>query len=169
MSNNNPWQKIKDSIEEAIRPIIKKGEAMTPADLESLTKAVCVLEKISRIEEGNYFDDYEHSESDGNSYRRGRSPITGRYVSRDAMPDYRDARYFGDGTFVSHNDTGNSNRYYDDGVSHRRYYDANNHNDYSGHSIHDRVIDQLERMMDKAQNDYERQEIRKFIKKARES
>lgn len=38
---------------------------------------------------------------------------------------------------------------------------------YSGHSINDRIIDKLERMMDEADSDYERQEISNWIAKAR--
>ena len=50
-----------------------------------------------------------------------------------------------------------------------RYYDGNSGNSgYSGHSIHDRMIANLEHMMSEAQNDYERQQIRDFIQKARE-
>ena len=111
---DNILDKIRDSIEEAIKPILKKGEAMTPADLESLTKAVCVIEKIKRIEQCEPCDD-----EGGYSY----------------------------------------------GHSTRRYYDgASRHNGYSGHSIQDRMIDSLEKMVDDAQTDYERQTVKKWIK-----
>jgi hypothetical protein len=113
---DNILDKIRDSIEEAIKPILKKGEAMTPADLESLTKAVCVIEKIKQIEQCTHYDD-------GEGYS------------------------------------------YDHGASTRRYYDgAIHHNGYSGHSIQDRMIDCLERMVDDAQTDYERQTVKKWIK-----
>lgn len=172
MEKDKTLEKIRDSIEDAIKPIIKKGESMTPADLESLTKAVCVIEKIKRIEDGNYYDHGGYSEDNsyddnGNSYRRGRSPITGRYVSRDTMPVYRDARYYGDDN-VTHHDGGNSNRYYDEGASTRRYYDANNHNGYSGHSIQDRMIDQLEKMFDEAKTEHERQTVKEWIRRLRD-
>ena len=39
---------------------------------------------------------------------------------------------------------------------------------YSGHSIKDRMIDSLERMMDTAQTDYEKQTVMEEIKKLRE-
>ena len=153
-------EKIRDSIEEAIKPILKKGEAMSPADLESLTKAVCVIEKIKRIEDGNSYDDGSYSEhnsygNDGYSYERGRSPITGRYVSRDAMP---------------HHGGGASGRYYgDEHYSNRRYYDgATHHNGYSGHSIKDRMIDSLERMIDEAQSENERQTVKDWIRRLKD-
>lgn len=77
--------------------------------------------------------------SEGNSFRRGRSQTTGRFTSHDG---------------------GNSSRCYDGETG---------NSGYSGHSIHDRITAQLERMMNDAQNDYERQQIREFIKKSRES
>lgn len=186
MEKDKTLEKIRDSIEDAIKPILKKGEAMSPADLESLTKAVCVIEKIKRLEEGNSYDDgggysmngYDYSghnsyDDNGNSYRRGRSPITGRYVSRDAMPVYHGARsydgyrdaYPNDGNSARSYDEGNSNRYYDEGASTRRYYDANNHNGYSGHSIQDRMIDQLEHMIDEAKTEHERQTVKDWIRR----
>ena len=57
------------------------------------------------------------------SYDRGRSPVTGRYVSRDSG--------------------------------------------YSGHSINDRMISQLENMYDEAKTEYEREEVRKEIDRLR--
>lgn len=150
MGKDKTLEKIRDSIEDAIKPILKKGEAMTPADLESLTKAVCVIEKIKTIEQiGSYGDGYSENVDDdsGNSYRRGRSPVTGRFVSRDAY----------------HDSGANMRHYYDTGASTRRYYDGAEHDGYSGHSIQDRMIDQLERMMDEAKTEHERQTVRNWI------
>ena len=110
-------EKIRDSIEEAIKPILKKGEAMTPADLESLTKAVCVIEKIKYIEQCEPCDD-----EDGYSY----------------------------------------------GHSTRRYYGGATHHGYSGHSIQDRMIDRLERMIDEAQTEHERQTVKDWIRRLRD-
>lgn len=38
---------------------------------------------------------------------------------------------------------------------------------YSGHSIKDRAIDKLERMMDEANSEYERESIRRMISQIR--
>lgn len=61
---------------------------------------------------------------------------------------------------------------YDEGYSGRRMrspstgrYMGMNYPSHSGHSINDRVIDKLERMMDEADNDYERQTIAGYIAK----
>lgn len=106
---DNTLNKVREAVEDAIKPIIKKGENMTPTDLEALTKAVCIVETIKRCQ--CHYDDGEHS---------------GSYS--------------------------------------RRYYDGATHNGYSGHSIQDRMIDCLERMVDDAQTDYERQTVKKWIK-----
>lgn len=144
METKKLLEKVKDNVEDAIKPILKKGEAMTPADLESLTKALCIIDTIRRIEGTNTYDD-------GYSYERGRSPITGRYVSRDAMP-HHDARYY---------DTNG-------GASTRRYYDGATHHGYSGHSIQDRMIATLERMIDDAQTEHERKTIKDYIRLLRD-
>lgn len=138
-------EKIQDAVEEAIRPIIAKGSSMTAAELDVLTKAVCTIEKINQIE--NDRADYSNGQSfddEGNSYRRGRSATTGRYVSRDAMPMSRA-----------------------EGYSSRRFYDgdASRSGGYSGHSIKDRMVSQLEKMYDEAQTDHERQVVNTWIRR----
>lgn len=136
MSLNKTLEKINDAVEEAIRPIISKGAAMTAAELDVLTKAVCTIEKIKQIENDEYGYDAEHS------YRRGRSPMTGRYVSRDALP-------------------------HADGYSTRRFYDGEptRANGYSGHSIKDRMVAQLEKMYDDAQSDHERHVVDTWVRR----
>ena len=143
MSTNKILEKINDAVEEAIKPILGKGAAMTAAELEVLTKAVCTIEKIKQIESGEYNGDsfsnsfarIDYNYDNGNSRERGRSPYTGRYVSRD------------------------------DGYSTRRYYDGEHHNGYSGHSIKDRMIDALEKMYDTAQTEHERQTVNDWIRR----
>ena len=43
MGNNKLLEKARDTIEENIKTIIKKGDNMTPSELDSLSKFVCVL------------------------------------------------------------------------------------------------------------------------------
>ena len=147
---NKILDKINDAIEEAIKPIVNKGASMTAAELEVLTKAVCTIEKIKQIEDADNYSDYsrnsynggnsynyydEGNSNAGNSYRRGRSATTGRYVSRDSAP-------------------------YVDGYSSRRFYDG-----YSGHSIKDRMVAQLEKMYDEAQTEHEKQTVNDWIRR----
>lgn len=142
---------LKRTLGKEIKTVAEKG-SMTPAELEAVTKAMCLYEMIDErlmLEGGydtfrsadNYSQRYYRDNSMAgmnsmnsyympdqmsyNSYARGRSPVTGRYVSRD----YESGR--------------------------------------SGHSIKDRMIDQLERMMDQAGSEYERQEILREIEKMR--
>ena len=156
---NKILEKINDAIEEAIKPIVNKGASMTAAELEVLTKAVCTIEKIKQIEDADNYSDYsrnshnggnsynyydEGNSNAGNSYRRGRSATTGRYVSRDSAP-------------------------YVEGYSSRRFYDGafsrSQENGYSGHSIKDRMIAQLEKMYDEAQTEHEKQTVNDWIRR----
>ena len=46
----------------------------------------------------------------------------------------------------------------------RRYYDGEHHNNYSGHSIKDRMVAQLEKMYDEANTEHERQTVNDWIR-----
>ena len=118
--------------------MVAKGD-MSAADLEACDKAVCILKKLRECEE---IGSEEYSNSMRNyrdSYARGRNPMNGRYMSMNNV--------YGPDPYMA-------NAYVDQG--------------YSGHSIKDRMIDSLERMMDTAQTDYERQTVMEEIKKLRE-
>ena len=161
---------LKDTLEDEIKKIVKKGD-ITPAELESVQKAVCTIDMIDSMGSGQsqgmmdsygsyrgysrnhmpmrdmygdyHYDGYAHDTGyhnrsygsygyEGDSYRRGRSPVTGRYISRDAYP---------------------AGRSYD--------------NNYSGHSIMDRMVAKLESMYDEAQTDRERQTVDQWIQRLR--
>ena len=159
MDNNRAYQQVKYKAEDVIRDLTNKKD-VSLHDLEALTKSVCLIEKINELAEGgteeggysergmsrnasnrmyNPMQEYDYAEG---SYRRGRSPVTGQYVSRDSD---------------------NSNRgYYDN--SHR-YYDGGSRNSgYSGHSMRDRAIAKLEGMYNEARTDHERQFLDECIK-----
>ena len=166
MDNSREFQQIKYKVEDVIRDLTSKKD-MSIHDLEALTKSVCLLEKVKAIEEGGndeggysergmsrnsyrsydmYNPMHEREYAEG-SYRRGRSPSTGRYVSRDG----------GSGT---------SNRgSYEGGGSSRRYYDGGSRNSgYSGHSTRDRAIAKLEELYDEAHTNHEKQFLDECIK-----
>lgn len=133
---------LKEQVYKELKKLNQKGD-LTPVEVENATKALCLWEKIQRIEMGEDYDE-GYSESGGHypwmayggdgrysiegSYARGRSPMTGRYVSRSRGP-------------------------YDMG--------------HSGHSIKDRMIDRLETMMDDAKTEYERQCVMDEINRLR--
>ena len=80
-----------ETIEDVIKDITSKKD-INPAQLEHLSKAVCIIDKLKSMQQ----QENEYSES---SYRRGRSRTTGRYMSRDNSNNYYD---------------GNSSRRYND-------------------------------------------------------
>ena len=125
---NEILQNAREAVEDVIKDITSKKD-VSPARLEVLMKSLCALDTINSMKQ----KDKEYSE---NSYRRGRSRTTGRYMSRD-----------------------NSNNYYD-GNSSRRYNDSSG---YSGHSMKDRMIAKLEEMFDEAQSRHEEQFIQDWI------
>lgn len=95
-------ENLKDLYLEEIKKINKKGE-LTPTDAEAAKKALEAIEKINEICEMASWDEDEYSERYYPSYRggrsmrsydhmpdvsmrRGRSAMTGRYVSRADSP-----------------------------------------------------------------------------------
>lgn len=135
---------LEKDIEQELDAIIAAG-TINAAEVKTLTDAVCLMLKSKEYKE--WLDD----EDMGSSYRRGRSPVTGRYVSRSRGGSYA----------------------YDDMDHHNmmsrhdgRAYDMDMYDlDYSGHSIKDRMVAKLETMVDMAKSDYERQEVLSAIKK----
>ena len=130
------------AIEKHIQAIIRKEANMSPIDIDTLSKDLCALESLKRIESNEYSEGYSENGNSGNSYRRGRA-ANGRFVSRDG---------------------GNSAGYYDGSGNSLRYYDGSSNNSgYSGHSIQDRMVAKLEEMFDVAQSEHERQTVRDVI------
>lgn len=137
-------EKTQSLITKEIRKVNQKND-LTPQELGNLTEAVCLMEKIIKLdgmieaawdEDGEESEYYDHRMSNrGRSYRgmsnaRGRSPRTGRFVSRREDPNM-------DGRGISR------------------------------HSIEDRMIAALENQMDYAGSDYERQRVGEWIEKMR--
>lgn len=138
-------ESLKQTLKKELKKIADKGD-MTPSELDNAYKAFCLYQMVKErlmletgiagIGEGysgryyrdgmNYGMPDPYSYNDGGaSYRRGRNPMNGQYVSRD----------YGNGR--------------------------------SGHSIKDRMIANLEAMVDQASSDYERQQILHEIEKMR--
>lgn len=146
---NKEFKDIKESLITELCEL-KKKNPKTPTDLQSMS---WITDMLKDMAEKEYYDkvieamdnyDYDDGVSLRNypmsgeySMRRGRSPMTGRYVSRDMERRMYDNRM-------------NS---YDHG--------------YSGHSITDRMIDSLERLYDGAETEHQRNEIRAEIEHLR--
>lgn len=61
-----------------VRKIVQKGD-LTPGEIESVYKAACIAEKLQNLCGSS---EYDEMSSYGYSGMRGRSPVTGRYISR---------------------------------------------------------------------------------------
>jgi hypothetical protein len=145
------FDRLEEKVEKELRSITEQ-QNLSAADLDKMLKATCVLESMDMLkEESEGYSENSYGMSrgmhtrmmpDGHiSYDRGRSPRTGRYVSRDDGPSYGE-RYSRTGSY-------------------------GDHYGYSSHSINDRMIDALERMYDEATTDHERKEIDKQISRLR--
>lgn len=136
-------KEIMERIEDEACRICKK-DPLSKDDVMILGQLVDMMKDLStRTTMDEYSDMYltpeEYSER-WHSMRRGRSPSTGRFTSMRSEP-YMDS--YGMRSMGSYNDG------------------------YSGHSINDRMIDALERMMDTAKTEHERETIRKRIEEIR--
>lgn len=78
MEMNKVLDELEDLVISELSKIVKKAD-LTPVELKNATDALCLLEKIQKVTEG----DDGYSEDSRGSYRRGRSMRTGRYVSMD--------------------------------------------------------------------------------------
>lgn len=153
-------ESVEEILEKELRTEMKKindAGAFAPGQTKTLCEAVDLMLKMKK------YKDWADSEMMGGySGRRGRSPMTGRYVSRDYM-EYmpgRDGSY--DGSYRM-NGSYNGGSYGGVGYVKGSYddpYNGGSYNmGYSGHSINDRMIAALENMMGNAKSDYEKHEI----------
>ena len=153
-TTNAAIRRAKEKAEDLIRDITRK-EHISPAELEAVMKSVCLIMKVEGADGGNGDYEGEYSERgmprhypmdyDEASYRRGRSSVTGQYVSRDSG-----------GGASSRGSYDSSHRYYDGG---------SRNNGYSGHSKRDRMIAALEEMYDNAQTNHEREFVQEWLER----
>lgn len=159
-------EKILESIEEEICTLLKK-QPMTTQDVEMLSKLTDSMKDVATASGMKDYVDAVLETDDGmshavkipkvsyNSFARGRSPFTGRFVSRDGVPM---------GTSIPHMSTLSYDRDYSNNMDNMsRRYDGG----YSGHSVNDRMIASLEKEYDNANSEYEKEQIRKEIEHLR--
>ena len=140
------YECLKDTLEEQIKLISKKGDKITPDDNMSLYYALKSLKEIERKmmnPEGmmpgqdEYAYGYGYANPDNvhwNNYGTNRSPVTGRFISNGTTPH---------------------------GTMRMVYGDPYDH--MYGHSIKDRMVAALEPMYDQAKSEHERQVISSTI------
>lgn len=166
---NETLKDLKKLAEAELKKINVKGD-LTPVELDNAMKAVCLIQKIDEGEDPNWeTNDDQYSEAMRRSMARRSSHNNWTPMYSDApMPDRWDPRMHESmarhrdpdtGQFMSGNGyTRGNNR-----SSNRRMvisYD----NGYSGHSIDDRIVDELEHMMDSAETNYEREKLNDLIR-----
>lgn len=135
--------------EEMLDQLFAKSD-ISPQEFKNANEAVCFLEKLDKIERGEAMRE-EYGDNYGTYYPN--MPYgTSSWVASGPYPDPS----YGDnyGRRMRSSTTG-------------RYMNGSNSGQTYGHSIPDRMVSQLEDMMDQAHNDYERQMIQKEIQNIR--
>lgn len=135
-------------LDKEIANIAAKG-TVSPTEMENAYKAVCTMEKIKKIESMEMNPEFSERRASYNYGVGGYWPLD----YEESMRRGRDSM----GRYTSMDNRGGMMS--NDGRMMR--------DNYSGHSINDRMIDQLERMMDSAQTQNERNEIMKQIEHIR--
>lgn len=137
---------LEKDLKEELDKIINAG-TISPDQVKTVKDAVKLMLKLKKYKEWEMGED-SNSFYDGYSTRRGRSSVTGRYVSRDAYPMRTRDGYSSDGGYSGMRSYGG------------QYQDRN----YSGHNS--RMLEELERMYETAQTEQERKMIDEWIRSA---
>lgn len=137
------YDKLREKLDKMINQLAEKPD-LTPQEIKNATDAFCLIHKMNEVERGDAMRDQY-----GDTY-------SGYPQSWVASGPYPDPGY-GDnyGRRMRSSTTG-------------RYMNGPNSGQTYGHSIPDRMVSQLEDMMDQAHNDYERQMIQKEIQNIRQ-
>ena len=154
---NKIWYDLEEMLEKEVSKIVTKNDIAPPEidplkDISFICLNICKMKKIeSEMYNMNNSDrrfsmDYEDSKMHG----RGRD---GRFVSMTG--DMSNDIMWRDMADMNHVNRGNS------------YGNEPYRDEHSNHSIKDRVIANMENMMDTTNSDYERQELQKYIQKMR--
>lgn len=141
------YMELKENVENALRPITKKDN-ITPAEIEVSKNAVKLVNEIDKMCEKAKYDEEGYSQRmmDGHSY------------GDDPYRRWEILSYRGDGRSMAY-------PYYPTMTYGRDATYSHTGSDYSRHSIKDRAIDTLERLMSEASSEYERQKIKEYIRK----
>lgn len=149
MDMNKTYSKIEEKLDSDICELIKKPN-MSRDELMMLGQAVDILKDISTVKA---MDAYGGNEDEYSS-----ASFASRAMTRRSM-DY--SRGYEDGMSMAQNRSPRTGRF----VSGNDGWDVhpNGYDGRSGHSINDRMIDNIERMYDNAGTEHERAEIQDVI------
>lgn len=150
---------LKEILEDEIKQMTKKGD-ITPQELENAYKATDIIKDIETIkamkeasEQGMYSQAYEYAR-DGGSY-------DGNYSQRRYSMDNSYNSY--DNSYARRGRDGDGDGRYSERGSYNR--DGYNSRDYSRHSEKEKMIGNLENMMNSAKSEKEREAIRQCIER----
>lgn len=156
MENSDLYKGLKEIAEKQLREIHQKG-SMSVSEAEAAKTAMCLIEMCEER-----MDNYDGGYSERGSRRSYAQPY--RHYTIDSYADGRSmrGRSYGDGMYMR------------DGYAMDSYRDESYRNQtrdrmgrYSSHSIDDRVVDMLEKMVDSAKTDYEHQKLMEYIRYVR--
>lgn len=157
MENMETVKNTEELIKRELRKVVDKG-SLNPAEMDVVHKAVDSLEKITKLEK---------TCEEIKLMKEQREQYSGAYHGMNGYPHMtpRSMPHASYGWECHSLGYPAASEYGDmhGGVQHP----MKDH--YSGHSIHDRMVEQLERMMDTANSEFERQQILKEIKMIRNS
>lgn len=164
---------LKEIINKELHKNVEKG-TLNVAEVDAVNKAVTILEKIAKIEHLCKEDELMEKNSDNYS---GAFYNIRNFPPQMPRPNmsYNSYGYDGMHHWTPEMDysgergrSATTGHYVSRGGEHYDHM-GRSHDTHSGHSINDRMVDQLERMMDTATSDFERQQILDKIKMIRNS
>lgn len=171
-------KKMKGVVEKCLEELSKKPY-LTPAETKAaldgikLRKELC--EEIEDCEAGDY-KNTDEMYSERSSYRRRSSHAWNTRTGGSYTNGYSEGPQYGIGGWYRSNDNSMLPGYPSEHMNasyHEPYYASDmtmngmRGHGYSRHSVSDRAVEQLEHMMDTTESDYERQELRKYIRMIR--
>lgn len=135
------YSELKDIAKNELKKLVKKGD-LSATEVDAAKNAAVLIEKINKICEQEAMEDegYSQRHMGGHSYKDEPYRRWEIMSYRDGNPHYYPMAY-GHDPMMDHP------------------------SDYSRHSIKDRAIDKLERLMADASSEYERQKIKEYIHK----
>ena len=149
MDMNKTYSKIEEKLDSDICELLKKPN-MSRDELMMLGQAVDILKDISTVKAMHAYC--------GNEDDYSSASFASRAMTRRSM-DY--SRGYDDGMSMAQNRSPRTGRF----VSGNDGWDVRHHeyDGRSGHSINDRMVDNIERMYDNAGTEHERAEIQDVI------
>ena len=145
------YEKGRKVILEELDKLFNKG-TLSPAETEAAKCAVCLMKEMDEVFSGRDMMDDEYSERRGSRMSR-RSYSMDNMMPMDGRIPYREY------AITSYDNRGGGRG------SGNRSSMTNSRRDgrYSGHSINDRMVECLEKLMDSAESDYEAGKVKEMI------